>query len=168
MPTVNKIPTARETPDTGQGGSAVTGDTTTGHASTLSDAFDGSTVTKTCRWHTFQAAGGQITAITLKATHTSLGGLSGTGAHNSFKLEYTTDGGSNWTTAVSRTDYTASEGPTVFSAALSATQNISQVQVRDFIQAVTGSVGETADSTATISDIKLEVTTADSNVIVMA
>lgn len=159
-------PTASQTPDAVLGGDAVTGITNTGHASTSASGADGSSQTKSARWHTFQTLSAQIIAITLKITHTSNGALTGV-ADNTFRLQYTLNGGSSWTTAVERLSFTGSQGPTTFSVGLPATQDISQVQVRDLLDANTADVGDSASATATISDIQVEVTTLDSGVIVI-
>ncbi len=103
--------------------------------------------------------GGQITSVTLKIDHTSSGGKTGVGASNSFTLDYSIDNGGAWTNAVTRDNMTSSQGPTTFSAALSAGQNLSQVKVRDSMSATTTSNGETANASATIANIKLEVVT---------
>lgn len=153
-------PTANQTPDVGQGGSAVTGNTNTGHGSTVTSASNGSAQTKTCRWFTFPTVGGTITAITLKVDHTSSGTLSGA-SNNAFTLQYSLNNGGAWTTAVSRGNFTASQGPTTFSVGLSVGQDISQVQVRDFMSADSTGPGDSASVTATIANVKLEVTTVD-------
>jgi len=156
-------PTSNQSPDPGQGGAAVTSPTNTGHASTAANC-GGELCTDvfTCIWTGFQTVGGAKTGIVLKVTHTSSGSLSGVTAANTFTVEYSLNGGGSWNTAVSRVNFTTSEGPTVFSVALSAAQDISQVQVRDLIQAVTDSpLGHTSNATATISDIQLEITLQD-------
>jgi len=110
---------------------------------------------------------GQITAITLKIDHTSSGGKTGVGATNAFTLDYSVNNGSNWTNAVTRNNMTTSQGPTTFSVALSTTQNLTQVKVRDSMSAATTSGGESADATVTIANIKIEVTLADATLVVM-
>jgi hypothetical protein len=160
MPTETKNPTANETPDSSQivGDVAVTGASNTGHASTTASAILGALEDKTCRWSGFAATpGGNLTA-TLKVTHTSSGSLAGPTPNNRFTLEYTLNGGGAWTTAVDRLDFTASEGPTVFSVALSPAQDLTQVQVRDVISALSNGALDVVSATATISDIKIEIT----------
>lgn len=154
MPTSTSEPTSRETPDATLGGSQVSAPSNTGHGSTTV-----SPGVKTCRWFAFQGANGVVTAITLKITHSSNGTLSGATAENSFTVSYSLNGGSSWTDAVARTNFTASQSGT-FSVALSASQNISQVQVRDNIVASELDVGDTATVSATVSAIRLEITTA--------
>jgi hypothetical protein len=157
--TVN--PTSNQSPDATLGGSAVTTPTNTGHASTTTTASGaGGSAEKSCRWFAFQAVGGTITAITLKIDHTSSGTLSGS-ASNSFILDYSLNGGSNWTNAVTRSNFTSSQGPTTFSVGLSAGQDISQVQVRVDYLCDSTEAGDSASITATIANIKLEVTVQD-------
>jgi hypothetical protein len=160
--------TSNTTPDQG-GTSAVTSPTNTGHASSQSasiDLLDSDALS--CRWQSFPAGpGGQISSVTLKVDHTSSGGLVGAGANNAFTLEYSLNNGSSWNTAVSRTRFTASQGPTTFSVALSVGQDLTQVRVRDLISTSTVSDGETANCAATIANIKIEVVTIDAAAIVM-
>ena len=168
MPLVTVQPAANESPDTGQGGLAVATPTNTGHASTSSSANGddvGVTQTKTCRWSAFPAVAGQVAAVTLKVTHATNGALSGGTATNSFALEYSTNGGGAWNTAVSRTNYGTAEGPTTFSVGLSVGQDLTAVQVRDNITAAAVASGDSASATATISAIQIEVTLHDSGVV---
>jgi hypothetical protein len=159
MPTT-RIPTANQTPDATLGGNAVTTVSNTGHASTVTTASGaGGSAEKSARWHTFQTVSETVTAITLKITHTSSGSLTG-GSSNSLLLEYSLNGGGAWITAVTRSNFTAAQGPTVFSVALSAAQSISQVQVRVDYLCDSNDPGDAASITATIADIQLEVTTA--------
>src|SRR5262245_28264716 len=160
MPLTTKQPTSNTTPDAGQGGIAVTTPSNTGHASTSSAALDVSdSQLKTCIWSGFTSVGGQKVTVTLKIDHTSSGALTGIGANNAFKLEYSLNNGSSWTTAVSRSHFTAAQGPTTFSQALSIGQDLTQVKVRDSILATTVSGGESSGCTATIANIKIEVVT---------
>lgn len=169
MPLFTYNPTANTTPDPGQGGSlAVTSPTNTGHASSSSVSSDlADADSLSCRWSAFLAPTGPISTVTLKADHTSSGALSGIGANNSFTLDYSTNNGSSWTNAVSRTHFTASQGPTTVSVSLSATQDLTQVRVRDTIATSTVSNGESATCTVTIANIKIEVVTADVGAVVV-
>jgi hypothetical protein len=163
-------PTANETPDSSQivGDLAVTGASNTGHSSTTSSASGaGSTVDKTCRWSGFAAGPKNNVSVTLKITHTSDGTLTGGTAANRFTLEYSINGGGAWLTAVDRLDMTSSAGPTTFSVALSAGQDLTQVQVRDVISALSDDAGDSADAIATISGIQIEVVTVDQPVVMM-
>src|SRR5262249_52685230 len=117
--------------------------------------------TKTCIWQSFPSTGGAITSITLKVDHTSSGTLSGPSPVNEFKLQYSLNNGSSWTTAVDRVNFTASQGPTTFSVALGVGQDLTQVRVRDLIDAEGSIGGDSASCTATIANIKIEVVTAD-------
>jgi hypothetical protein len=99
--------------------------------------------------------------VTLKVDHTSSGTLLGGGANNAFTLEYSLNGGGAWIGAVSRTHFTASQGPTTFSVALSVGQDLTQVRVRDLISTSTVSGGESASCTVTIANILIEVVTAN-------
>ena len=87
--------------------------------------------------------------------------MSGPTPTNALTVSYTLNGGGAWVDAVTRSNFTAAQGPTVFSVGLSAAQDISQVQVRVFYQVDAPDIGDSASVTATISDINLEVQTAD-------
>jgi len=160
MALIIRQPTANQSPDATLGGTAVTTPTNTGHASTVTSVSGADNAEKSARWFSFQAVSGTKTAITLKIDHTSSGSLSG-GGSNQFILDYSTNGGGAWTNAVTRTNFTAPEGPTTFSVALSAAQDISQVQVRADYLVGGAEVGDSASITATIANIKLEVTVRD-------
>lgn len=159
--------TANETPDSGQGGtSAVTGNTNTGHGSTTSSVVDVNSQNKTCRWSGFAAAPyGHIVSVTLKVDYTSDGSFTATGL-NAFVLDYSLNNGSNWTNGVNRTQFN-SPTTTTFSVTLPNNQNLTQVQVRDSIQADGQNPGDTAASTATVSNIRIEVVTQDGTVVVV-
>jgi hypothetical protein len=171
MSVITRIPTTNETPDTGNGiggDVAVTTPSNTGHASTSSSFGGGSgSVIKSCRWFTFQDLfGGIRTSVKLKVTHTSSGNdvsdppFSG-GNTNRFQLQYSLNGGSSWNNIVDRIDFESSQGPTEAEINLSLTQDLSQVQVRDIITAGGAASVDPVSATATISDIKIEVTVAD-------
>lgn len=144
-------PTGFTTPDSGQGGTAVTGASNTGHASTAADAAaGGGTQEKTCIWTAFQSAPGVVSKLTLKVNWTESGQVDG--GTNMFRLQYSLNGGSGWTTAFQHIDVVADDS-SEFSVALSAAQTISQVQVRDRLFAQTGD----AVVVGSISNIRLEV-----------
>lgn len=166
MPITTRQPTANETPDSGQGGSAVTGNINTGHGSTTSAASNGTSQLKTCRWSGFQPVSGIVTGIVLKAGWSENGSLSGVGASNLFRAQYSVNGGANWTDLFSHAGVTAVANGTA-QATIPANTAIGQIQVRDNLSAVTVNPGETADVIGTVSDIRLEVTTQDQQVIVM-
>jgi hypothetical protein len=168
MPLYTYNPTANETPDATLGGVAVTSPTNTGHASTSASASGaGAAQTKSCRWFTFPAFTGQVKTMTLKITHSSDGSVIGPTAGNLLFIDYSLNNGSSWVNAVSRSGFTGAQGPTTFSVALSATQNTTQVQVRDDLFAESDDVGDSAEATATVSDIKLEIETVDGGLLVM-
>src|SRR5262245_25322210 len=136
-------PTANQSPDATLGGLAVTAPTKTVHASTTATCSDaGGSQTKSCRWFTFPSFSAQVRTMTLKLDHTTSGALTGAGATNSYQVDYTLNGGTNWTSAVLRQQFTSSQGPTTFSVALSVGQSTSQVQVRDFFRSEEGPVGK--------------------------
>jgi hypothetical protein len=169
MSLVTRQPTSNTTPDPVQGGLAVTIPSNTGHANTsVSAAGDdlGVSQEKSCIWQGFAAApSGTKVSVTLKITHTSQGSISGFSATNQFRLEYSLNGGGAWSIAVLRINMTTSQGPTVFSVALPLSQDLTQVKVRDFIQATALNIGHSAAADATISDIKIEVVTSEDVVV---
>lgn len=160
-------PTSNTTPD--QAGTlAVTSPSNTGHAASTSTSLDlNDSDGVSCRWQGFSAFIGQIQSVTLKVDHTSSGTLSGVGANNAFTVDYSLNNGGSWTNAVSRSHFTASQGPTTLSVALPITQDLTQVRVRDLISTSTVSNGEVATCTGTIANIKIEVVTVDQHVVMM-
>lgn len=167
MPLYTYNPTSNTTPDQG-GTAAVTTPSNTGHASSTCSSLDlNDSDALSCRWQGFPAPGGQVTSVTLKFDHTSSGALSGVGANNAFTAEYSLNNGGSWNGAVSRTHFTASQGPTTFSVSLSTSQDLTQVRVRDRLDSSTVSNGESASCTATMANIKIEVQTPDAGAVVM-
>ena len=159
-------PTANQSPDATLGGLAVQTPTNTGYASTTASVgVGGGTQTKSWRGFSFPAAAGQIISKTLKVDHTSSGALTGS-ADNAFTIEYSTNGGANWTFGVLRTTFTTSQGPLTLSVSLSVGQDVTAVQVRSLCQAFAGA-GETASATGTISNVRVEVVTANPRVVTM-
>lgn len=189
-----KNPTVNTTPDPVQGGIAVTGNSNTGHGSTNSTASRNSTGAttqlKTCIWTTFLAGAGQIKRIDLKFSWTAVGttsvntlvvGDSGSAAIL-FTVDYSLNNGGVWTNKVEQTIVTveadgddASDNLNTSGSetvSIPVTTPLTQVQVRDFIEATVdvtedgaGAVTADADITVTISDIRLEVTLIDGSVI---
>jgi hypothetical protein len=154
---------ANQSPDPGQGGSAVTGNVNTGHGSTTSSGPIGSGQTKTCIWTGFGAVTGQVVSVRLKFDWTE-DGLVGTDATNVFQVQYSVNGGGAWTNVFVHIDVTS---PTSSSSnILLPTADPTQVQVRDLIQAIGSDVG-IATVTASVSNIQLEVMIADPQVIVI-
>lgn len=159
------IPTANESPDTGQGtAGAVSTPTNTGHGSTLVSA-PGGIGFKTCRWSGFPSFTGNIVSITLKATWTVTGFIEGVQADNRFEIMYSSNGGGAWNSGVLRASVTSPDSGTM-SISLALSQDTSQVQVRDSLEATSNGV-ISATLTASVSDIKIEIQTTDGNVIVV-
>lgn len=165
MSVVTRQATANQSPDPGQGGSAVTGAANTGHDSTTVSTVGLDDQFATCLWSGFAAAPAeQIFSTVLKFDWSENGSNSGGGV-NVFKVQYSLNGGSSWTDAINHTPITgANNGST--SISLSASQDLTQVQVRDFIEASSPD-GGTSSVTASVSNIKLEVVVVDAQVIVI-
>mgnify|MGYP003578142589 CR=1 FL=1 len=167
MATRTLQPTANETPDTGQGGAAVTGNTNTGHGATTSSQVGAGATSKTCRWSGIGAApAGSVISITLKADWTENGSITGAGT-NLFRIQYSTNGGGAWNTLISHSNVTSASGPTTATQALSTSQDLTQVQVRDLIQAAASGGGDSASITGTVANILVEVVLVDGNILVM-
>lgn len=187
MALLTRNPTANQTPDATLGGNAVTDVTNTGHGSTVtaSSAPDGATDSdeKSARWFTFVAGAGLVTAVRLKMSWLSSGSVTtgvgeGGGPSNAtaqFLLQYSVNGGSNWTNIVNEqiaaqsivaADSDSFTNNSSADIDLGVTQDITQVQVRaDYVTTADSALaGDTADAsvTATISDIRIEITIADS------
>jgi hypothetical protein len=90
----NLQPTLFVTPNLGD--TAMNSPSTTGHANTSITKNDGTSQSASCRWHTFQGAGGQVLSITLKLTYNIDGSLTFLGDSNEFLLQYSINGGANW------------------------------------------------------------------------
>lgn len=166
-----------ETPDSTQAGSeAVSGNSDTGHGATTSDEAIGSeesaSETRACRWFTF--AGQTPSAINLTFNWSISGSIELTGAaadttvgNASFRVEYSADGGSNWTVALTRSFTRNTSGTTTISDSGSENVslpvvNLSQIQVRDRILASASSTGDptvsaTSSITATVDTLQLSV-----------
>jgi len=156
--------TSNTTPDPAQGGNAVTGATNTGHASTTTTQGGVGTASKTCLWTGFAAApSGTITSVTLKVDWIQNGSLSdgGVSTSNRLVIGYSINGGGAWLTLRDVTQIESSSSGTS-SVALSTSQNLTQVRVRDSLEASSG-VGESATITVTISGIRIEVVTVDAS-----
>lgn len=169
MAVITINPTSNTTPDAGQGGNAVTGATNTGHDLTTVNAPGSVLQTKSCIWTTFTTIPGQIKSITLKFGWSEDGVLNfGTGsASNSFRVQYSVNGGGAFTTIFDHIDVTS---PTTSSSqvAIAIPQDITQIQVRDRLTAVaTVDPSDSASITASVSNIRLEIETADGLVVMM-
>ncbi len=184
-------PTANQTPDSGQGGTlAVTGISNTGHGSTPTGAGvtpppnsnQSESQARSAKWSSFQS-GGPFVSLTLKFDWTANGNVqadtvfaSSASANITFVIQYSIDGGASWITKVtkSRSVFVGSNGSNSDSinnesgseeVVLSASQNISQVQVRDRMDAnasasttnnIETQASASASITTTISNIRLE------------
>jgi hypothetical protein len=171
MPTLTVNPTSNTTPDPAQGGNAVTGNVNTGHGSTITTQAGAGTATKSCIWTGFPATGdgGAVVSMTLKFDWTEDGSvIVGTGsASNSFRVQYSVNGGGAFTTVFQHADVVA---PASSSSSVSITlpQDVTQVQVRDRMQATaTADVSDSASITTSISNIRIEVVTETGQVVVM-
>jgi hypothetical protein len=171
-------PTDNESADSGQAGTAaVSSPTDTGHGATTCSvsigAEDSDSETKSARWFTFAPMSPRAIALQFSwsisgAGLTLTGALPGTTEANAlFLVEYSTNGGSSWSTAVTRTFNRVTNGTTAISDSGSvnlviSTVALSEIQVRDRIRAdatsaADPSVAASAEILATISDIQLEV-----------
>lgn len=156
-------PGTNTNPDQG-GTSAVSSATNTGHGSTTCNATGVTDhVQRSCRWSAFTSgpAVAVRTSVTLKVSFVRDGTLSdgGIDTFNAFQLEYSLNGGSSWT-AIRSDQFITSSSSGTNSVSLSLSQDLTQVQVRDFLDALK-SGGETATLTATVSNIQIEVVTQD-------
>ncbi len=184
-------PTANQTPDSGQGGTlAVTGISNTGHGSTTTstsvnpppNSNQSDSQARSARWSSFQS-GGPFASLTLKFDWTANGNVqadtvfaSSASAGITFVIQFSINGGSSWTTKVakSRSAFVWSNGSGSDSinesgseeVVLSPSQDISQVQVRDRMDAnasaqttnnIETQASASASITTTISNIRLEV-----------
>jgi RHS repeat-associated protein len=190
-------PSANQSPDPGQVGTlAVTDISNSGHGSTLTvvNAFDiqsqppkNNTQQRSAIWSSFQTGPAGVVSLKLKFDWTASGNVNASvevggsaSARIDFGISYSLDGGSSWTNALSRFRQVSqsgegsqgdgiSEGGSV-EVILSPSQNISLVQVRDFMKAnatanapnkVSGAIAESgAGITTSVSNIRLEVDTA--------
>lgn len=162
-------PTSNTTPDPGFGGLAVTGNINTGHGSTTTSQLPAGTQTKSCLWTGFPAVSGQIASITLKFDWSEDGFVivGGGSASNSFTVQYSLNGGGAFSEVFTHDDVTS---PTSSNSQVSIPlpQDPTQIQVRDRMQATaTADIGDSASITTTISNIRLEIVTADGGLLVM-
>ncbi len=164
MSTATRNPTSNTSPDPGQGGLAVTGNTNTGHASTTAASGIG-TQTKTCIWQGFPAAGGVVVSSTLKVDFTQDGSLDAGATANQFLVEYSLNGGAAWNTLRDAQNITSPSSGTD-SVSLSLSQDLTQVKVRDKLVG-TGSGGDVGVVSATVSDIRIELVLQDGTVAVI-
>ncbi len=162
MPTTTLQPTSNTTPDPAQGGTAVTSASNTGHGSTnVTHANQVGSTTKSCLWTGFAAGSSAPDAVTLSFSYSENGTVSGDGA-NSFRVQYSIDGGSNWTNVISHTNVTSSTS-TSAQVSLSNSQNLTLVQVRSRLQCSGNGVGNGATIDASVSSIQITVIAGEQN-----
>ena len=155
---VSVSPGANQTPDSGQGGSAVSSPSNIGHGNTVAHKSNGGFLSRTCRWFSFQSVSGQILSISLKADWSIDGMLEADGT-NEFSFQYSTNNGSSWATAVFRSNVTAPDSGSV-NISLSPSQDLTLVQVRDrFAVQATEGIGFDAQINVSVSNIRIEVET---------
>lgn len=182
-------PTANTNPDQGGTSAFTSANNTSGSSSAAAtfSGFSGSDANAdSCRWHTFSYSGPTPIAINLKFDWSANGDTEMdfliVGSGNTlaqFEIEYTVNGGSNWSGVVSEGVALSDEGSDSFNTSgavnqsIPAATTISQIQVRarmDASVSVSSSEdGNTADAnvSGSISNIRLEITTPSGNVIVM-
>jgi hypothetical protein len=147
------------------GGTAVSSATATGHGSTTAAATIGNPFAlKTCKWTGLSNVPGLRTAVTLKLNWTEDGFCSPPDSDNDFQIDYSVDGGSNWSIALLHTDVVSPSSGTL-SVNLPLNQDISLVQVRDSLDAVRDTIN--ASITISIDSIRVEVNLADPQLVVM-
>jgi len=198
MGLVTRQPTASEAPAAGVGGLGVSGLTNTGHSISVAaaNAFapggfgsDTESQTRSARWFSFSGVGDAVQSIRLKFNWSIAGNASaddggGGGSASSgatVDIEYSTNGGASWNTAVSDLAFAVAPGVGGGSfgssgsadIGLSPSQVIGQVQVRSRMDASANANGgesiganAQADASISINTIRLEITTLDGSVIV--
>jgi hypothetical protein len=152
---VTRQPTSNQSADPGQGGSAVTTPSNTGHASTICSAGPGASTTKSCKWTGFADVSGSRSSVKLLFDWVQNGDVSD-GSSNQFRIQYSINGGSNWNTVFDHTGFQGSSSNNNEQVTLSNSQDLTQVQVRDLL--FTASNAENGSAmTATVSNIRIEV-----------
>jgi hypothetical protein len=165
MTVVTRTPTSNTTPDPGQGGSAVTGADNNGHGSTTVSQVVSGTSTKSCVWSGFAAVTQQIKSIKIKFDYTEDGTI--VDGNTSFRVQYSLDGGGAFITIFDHLDVAAPNSANSETTLANPSQDITQIQVRDRLQATsTPDVGGVI-LTASISNIVVEITLADSQLLLM-
>jgi RHS repeat-associated protein len=174
-------PTSYQTPfDSGY--LSVNSPTTTEHGMTnaWADSYVDWAENKSCKWFAFQPVSGQITRITLKFDWSVNGAVRATTAESwedsafasaQFSILYSTNNGSNFTSAILRGESASASGPSgyedkpfsdsgSFSVDLPANTPINQIIVRDRLYAQASGSGlgvGTATLNARVWSIRLEV-----------
>lgn len=165
MATITRQPTSNTTPDGGLGGTAVTGASNTGHSSTLVSAPLGGSANKSCRWSGFANVTEPRSSVKLIFDWVQNGDVSN-GTGNEFTVQYSINGGSNWNNVFSHVGFQGSASFNGETVVLSASQDLSQVQIRDNL-ATSSTAEETGVMTATVSSIRIEVETVSGNRVIM-
>lgn len=143
-------PTSFTNPDPGQGGNAVVGASNTGHAnSTVTGG--GGLDQKSCLWTGFQNFPGQRVSVVLKVDWSESGSPGAIG-NNRFNCSFSINGGTNWNDLFNHPNVN-SVGSGTAQTVLSNSQDLTQVQVRDFLEAA-----DDANLTGALSAIRIEVT----------
>jgi hypothetical protein len=180
-------PTANQTPSPSYAGAPEGGITNTGHPSVESQiGLSGNgdnRIFRTGEWSSFPGVTGAITAINLKAewsyemdlSYSVSGGSPGFGgAYGLVGIDYSTNNGGSWASAMgflfdqSNADGSLSPSDSgSINISLPANTPISQIRVRDLIEAEVAISGDDGDSSGnsqvllTISNIRLEVATVN-------
>ena len=157
MAVIIRQPTSNESPDTGQGGSAVTGAIDTGHDVTITSDPPGiGSATKSCRWFDFQTVAGEILSAKLKLDWTEDGSIAD--GNNSFRIQYSVNGGGAWNTIFLHSDISAPANNSE-DINLPLPLDLTQVQVRDRMTAQAATIAATV--LTSVSNIQVEVTISD-------
>lgn len=165
MAIITRTASSNTTPDAGQGGNAVTGNDNNGHGSTTVSQVANGTNTKSCIWENFGAdiPGGRK-SVTLKFDYSEDGVV--IDISNSFRVQVSVDNGSNYSSALQHNNVVAPNSASV-SLALNNAADISQIKVRDRLQATSTSDVGGASLTASISNIRIEIDPAEAQLVVM-
>ena len=172
MALITKQPTSFTHPDPSYGGSVtVAGQSNTGHGTTsvAAGSPNPASANASMRWTGFQNVSGQILQKTLKVNYSAAaGGGVGPGIAREFTLEYSLNGGANWSIAFQDLDFTGSIVNALFSLNLANNQDLTQVQVRDNAAASVGNPAEElADISFSVANIRIEVVTSEAQLVVV-
>jgi hypothetical protein len=174
---VTVYPGAYQTPDPGQGGEAISNTNSQGHGSTTVDAPSPSNQTKTSLWHSFPNVSGNKTRVTLKIdwslyAYIEALGINNTGnarASYNFRIEYSLNGGSTWTSLKALSDSVAIRGEDEDIASVNTggsesvdlpnpgAIDITQIRVRDYINGSASASGEYSAAISIVSPSVLPI-----------
>jgi hypothetical protein len=160
-------PTSNTTPDPGQATPpddvtdiAVVSATNTGHGASIAESdSDGNGEKATCLWSGFVSPGVTPALVKLKVDWTEVGSINiSPPAINEFKIEYSLNGGSSWSTLHSASNVVGFVSSSS-EVTLSNAQDFSQVRVRDSLLANSGVGGPdpSSDIETTVSNIRIEI-----------